>query len=128
MKRFFCFYCQKEVEPHRLLRWRFCPQCKRLITDNGDGFYRVCDNCGANMPVDVAHCPKCGRSTGMPETVPTTLFKQPNVWFSWLIRIALIILSLVLSVGILYVSFYLIFAFFVIGLAFWLFNLFLPRR
>ena len=128
MKKYFCFYCQQEVLPHRLLKWRFCPHCKRLITDNGDGFYRICDNCGANMPTDASRCQKCGTATGLPEKTSSALQGDVNVWLGWLMRVGLVILSLALSVGILYVSFYLIFAIFVIGLAFYLFNLFLPKR
>lgn len=128
MKKYFCFYCQEEVLPKRLLKWRFCPHCKHLITDNGDGFYRVCNNCGANMTTDAAHCPKCGFATGLPEAPITPLQNNIDTWLDWLLRIGLVMLSLIISVGILYVSFYLIFAVFVIGLAFYLFNLFMPRR
>ena len=128
MKKYFCFYCQQEIQPYKLLKWRFCRHCKRLITDNGEGFYRVCDSCGANIPTDAFRCPKCGTNTGLPQPPQTQMYSTANVWLNWLLRIALIILSLVISVGILYISFYLIFAVFVVGLAFYLFNLFMPRR
>ena len=125
MKKFYCFYCQKEVTPRRLLKWRFCPDCRHYITDKGEGFYRICDYCGANMPVEATRCLKCNHSTGLVQEMP---LNNTPVWLEWLFRIGLIVLSLFLAVGILYVSFYLIFAVFVLGLAFYLFNLFLPRR
>ncbi|MBR1825766.1 MAG: zinc ribbon domain-containing protein [Alphaproteobacteria bacterium] len=60
MKKYFCFYCQKEIKPER---WRFrfvCPHCGCYVTDDGSGFHKICDKCEAELPTDSAVCMKCG--------------------------------------------------------------------
>lgn len=128
MKNYFCFYCQQDVEPHVLLKWRFCPHCRHRITDSGDGFYRVCDHCGANMPPTAKQCVKCGYTTdGQQPALPRQL-GWPVHWYDWLVAALAVLFSVIIAVGILYVSFYLLLVFFVAGLAWFLFNLLLARR
>lgn len=129
MKKYYCFYCQKDVEPRHFFKWRFCPHCKHYMTDNGDGFYRVCAFCGANMSVDAAKCVKCGKHIGLPAS-KTKIFNVNNLpqWVIQLIRIVFSIILIFFVLGILYVSFYLFIAALVIGLAMFLFNLLLPTR
>lgn len=118
MKKYFCFNCQKEVEPQRFWRWRFCPVCRRLMKDNGEGFYRICDYCGANMPVDAVHCVKCGRRVdGLPETLSDTLERSFNTksLADIVLSLFMFVLAFLLLLGILYASFYVLLAALVIG-------------
>lgn len=122
MKKFFCFRCQKEVKPHSLGKWRFCPECFRLMTDNGEGLYLICDKCGANMAPDAHYCPKCGSgANGYPdvEFLPEILRKS---WLDWLMQGVLLFISILLTIGILYVSFYLIIFFFAACLVYFIYN------
>lgn len=126
MKKYFCFHCQKEVEPYSFWKWRFCRQCKRRITDNGEGFYMVCDKCGANLPPDAKHCLKCGH--GLPGNKDIDTYAPKSLLFdtNWLNIIAAAIslfLLIVIGLGVLYVSFYLIFFFIFIGAVAFLFSL-----
>ncbi len=123
MSKFYCFHCQKEVSPYHLYRWRICPHCWHKITDNGAGFYLICDRCGANMPVDAQNCPKCGAgANGNPDILPLpTLFSQN--WTAWLIRAALLFFSIILTLGIIYISFYLMSIFFVIAFIYFIYNM-----
>ncbi len=129
MKKVYCFYCQQDVAPKKFLWWRVCPECQHRLTDNGDGFYKVCDACGANMPVDAKVCVQCGKGAeidGLPAALGLTDVK--SVWLLWLIRIAAVVFSIILAVGILYISFYLVFVLLALGLAFFVFQLFWPTR
>ena len=111
MKKFFCFHCQQDVEPYKILKWRICPNCRKLITDDGNGFYRVCDACGANMPSDGEYCLKCGHNLhGGPDKNPEmerflSLYKR-RFWANGLLGICLVVLIFFMILGILYVSFY----------------------
>jgi ribosomal protein L40E len=99
------------------------------MTDDGEGFYRICNYCDANMPADASKCVKCGQNTGLPaEKKRITDFNHLPQWIVWLLHIAVFILLLGFSVVILYFSFYLLIAVFVIGFAVFLFNMLLPRR
>ncbi len=128
MKKYYCFYCQKDMEPRHFLKWRFCPQCHRYMIDKGEGFYRICDNCGANMPVDAAECCQCKHPTGL----PTTKLPPMSLWLNWLARMALITIGLIFILAVLYFSFYLItaivIAFLIIGFTLFLSDQFLHRR
>ena len=129
MKKVYCFYCQQDVAPKSFLWWRVCPECRRRLTDNGEGFYKVCDKCGANMPVDAKTCMQCGNGAeigDLPAILGLTTVK--SVWLLWLIRIAAVVFSVILAVGILYISFYLVFVLLALGLAFFVFQLFWPAR
>lgn len=116
MKRFYCFHCQQEVEPKYFFGLRFCPLCRHFITDKGDGFYLVCDNCGADNPVGAKKCIKCDSPfNGIDSDELTTSFTQ-STWFRLLLNFLVIVCCIAFSVFILYISFYLIFALFVFGL------------
>lgn len=124
MNKYFCFYCQKEVEPRSFFKWRFCPFCKHRITDNGDGFYRICDNCGANMPSSAKRCLKCGHvlfDDGSNELSLTDNFDGGGL-LDLAVGTAALFLSIIIGIGVLYVSFYLVFFFAVIALAVYLYN------
>ena len=128
MKKVYCFYCQQDVMPKRFLLWQICPHCHHRLTDNGEGFYRVCERCGANMPVNAHQCVKCGNTIGPAQNqIETFIPKQYAPWLIWLLRVAAIFISLLISIGILYISFYLILVLFVLGLAYFIFQLFWPQ-
>lgn len=129
MKKYFCFYCQKDVEPRSLLKWRFCPFCKRLMKDNGDGFYRVCDICGANMPVDAANCPKCGAGVaGALNKMPEILRKASlDNFFDVVFGIFMTIVTFLILIGILYASFYILLVALIVGAA-WFMVMSVRRR
>ncbi len=125
MKKVYCFYCQQDVAPKKILLWHFCPHCKHRLTDNGEGFYRVCDRCGANMPINASVCVKCGKSTGSnTREIEPFISSQYAPWLQWLINIAALFFSVMIAVGVIYVSFYLIFVFLALGLAYFIFQLF----
>ncbi|MBP5215179.1 MAG: hypothetical protein J6039_01300 [Alphaproteobacteria bacterium] len=114
MKKFFCFYCQNYVSPFKFFKWRFCPHCKRFMQDNGEGFYRVCDKCGANLPADATKCLKCGYHFGNTENQISKIgVKGLAGWQQWLVNAVFLFVSIVLGVFVLYISFY-AFAFFVL--------------
>lgn len=129
MKKFYCFYCQQDVEPRRFLKWRFCSKCGKYISDNGEGFYRVCDNCGANMPVDAAECYKCGKSTGLPskKSAAENFFNIHN-WAYFLQNFIISLLGIALLAGILYFSFYIILAAFFCFFIFYSISMLLYKR
>ena len=88
----------------------------------------ICDNCGANMPVDAAECCQCKHPTGL----PTTKLPPMSLWLNWLARMALITIGLIFILAVLYFSFYLItaivIAFLIIGFKLFLSDQFLHRR
>ena len=118
MHKYFCFHCQKEVEPYSFWKWRFCHYCKRRITDTGEGFYMVCDKCGANLPPDAKRCLKCGHglmgSKNIDAYAPKS-FLFDNDLLSILIGAIALFFFTVVGLGVLYVSFYLIILFVFIG-------------
>ena len=125
MKKYFCFHCQKEVKPFSLWKWRFCPLCKRKMTDNGEGFYMVCDRCGANLPPEAGRCLKCGQTFFGVQDINVYAprsFLFDTDWLNWLVGAAVLFLAVIIGLGVLYVSFYLIFFFIIIGAAVSLFN------
>lgn len=130
MKKYFCFHCQKEVEPYSFWKWRFCPQCKRRITDNGEGFYMVCDKCGANLPPDAKRCLKCGYGlTGNKDIdayAPKSFLFDTN-WLNLIAGFIALFLFLIVGLGFLYVSVYLIIFFVFVGAIMFLFNLLRAR-
>ena len=115
MKKYFCFYCQENIEPRKILFWRFCPQCRHYMTDDGEGFYRVCDHCGANMPADGKYCRRCKTSVN-----GQSFLELKNTWLQGLVGIALIFASvmfcLFIGLGFLYLLIYLVPIFFIAGL------------
>lgn len=121
MNKFFCFYCQQDVEPRRIVKWKFCPNCKHYMSDDGSGFYRVCDNCEANMPSTAKSCLKCGYNfaTGKIEA-PIDFKNSLMVWFTAALGI---IFALVLLAALLYISFYLLYVALIIGGVYFLYNL-----
>lgn len=113
MKKYFCFYCQKDVSPYKILKWRFCPHCRKLITDDGNGFYRVCDECGANMSSTSEYCLKCGHNLqgGADRDLDRDKIMsicRRSLWANRFIAISFILLVFILILGIIYVSFYFI--------------------
>ena len=133
MKKFFCFHCQQEVTPYKILKWRVCPHCRRLMSDDGSGFYRECDKCGANMPSDAEFCLKCGHNLVGGADKNTDMDKfvsqwRKNMWQSSLLGALLFVCALVIMFVVLYFSFYFIIIFAVlsaiIGLAGYILRLF----
>lgn len=125
MKKVFCFHCQKDITPLTFGKWRFCPHCFRQTTDNGEGLYLVCDKCGANLPVDSIYCLKCGHGVnGHRDNENFLLPPVSKTWLHWLIQAGLLLFSLFLAVGIIYLSFYFLLIFFVLGLGYYLYNSF----
>lgn len=126
MKRYFCFHCQKQVEPHHIFKWRLCPHCHHRITDDGSGFYRVCDGCGANLASDSAQCLKCGKvfdGQALKEYQLADFFGKRS-WFDILFGFGFISAAFLLFIFIFYVSFYIFMAVFLIGGLACLFNMF----
>ena len=123
MKKFYCFYCQENIKPLGFWRLKFCPKCRRFVTDSGDGFYKVCDNCGANLPVDAARCLQCGykfnNGNAVEEYDSAALGKK---WFDGFLGAIFLLLSIIIGFGILYLSFYAAFFIFIVGLIWFLFN------
>lgn len=127
MKKFYCFYCQKDVSPFKFFKWRFCPDCKHYMCDNGEGFYKICDNCGANLPADAAHCIKCGYAFkgdsaqkeygSLPINLPLN-----NSWIDAVISTIIVILSILAGIAILYLSFYAVLFISGVGLVWFLLN------
>lgn len=118
MNKYFCFHCQKEVTPYSFWKWRICPHCKRRITDTGNGFYMVCDKCGANLPPDAKQCLKCGHGlTGDKDicTYAPKSFLFDNDWPNLIVGIIALLLFTIIGLGVLYVSFYLLIFFFFVG-------------
>ena len=114
MKKFYCFNCQKDVKTINLLSWKICPHCFRKIKDNGDGFYLVCDKCGANNPVDGDYCVKCGQGiNGNKGRIIIT--NETYNFFQKILKLILPIGILILFFWLVYISFYLFFIFVIIG-------------
>lgn len=120
MKKYFCFHCQQDVTPYKILKWRICPQCKKLMKDTGDGFYRVCDKCGSNMPSDAQYCLQCGHNLigGADKNTDMDKFMslwRKNMWQNSLLSVLLLFSALLIVSVILYFSFYFIIVFAVLG-------------
>ncbi|MCQ2734543.1 MAG: hypothetical protein MJ212_01145 [Alphaproteobacteria bacterium] len=120
MKKYFCFHCQQDVTPYKILKWRICPQCKKIMSDTGDGFYRVCDKCGSNMPSDAQYCLQCGHNLigGADKNTDMDKFMslwRKNMWQNSLLSILLLFSALLIVSVILYFSFYFIIVFAVLG-------------
>ena len=108
---YFCFNCQKNVKPFKLIKWHVCPHCKRFMNDDGSGFYRICDRCGANMPANAEFCLKCGHNliNGNDENITFNQLKMmwyKNLWKNSFIAVLMLILAVLFIFGLLYISFY----------------------
>lgn len=126
MKKFFCFYCQESIEPLGFGKLRFCPKCKRYVSDKGEGFYKVCDACGANLPTDAKKCLKCGHYMEMENTMEEYGFKTyvyRNTWLSWIMVCLALFFAVIIALGILYVSIYVVAAVFIFVMIAVLFNM-----
>ncbi len=126
MKNFYCFYCQQDVKPRGLWKIRFCPKCKHFMTDDGEGFYKVCDVCGANLPANAKKCLRCNHIFAMEEAMEQYGFHQyvfENSWIGWLLAVVLLFVSVVAALGILYVLFYFVAAVILVALVVLLFNM-----
>lgn len=126
MKKFYCFYCQQDVEPHGIWPFRSCPNCRRRITDKGEGFYKVCDVCGANLPTEASKCVRCGynfNTENAIENFAVGALLDRNSWLSWLVVALALFLGVILTLGLIYVSFYFAVIFFVLMLVVGLFNM-----
>ena len=127
MKKFFCFNCQTEVIPQKFIKWNFCPHCKHYIRVSDSGFYRVCDKCGANMPADATYCRKCrllfDGSGKMKPLFPFDLYSSSQNGWNWLLNAITLFLAIIIGIGVIYISVYVIFAFIFIALVYWIFNL-----
>jgi len=124
VKRFYCFYCQKNIDPFKLFKWKFCPDCKHYISDTGDGFYKVCDRCGANLPTDAADCIKCGYAfhgdNALKEYNAIPLSRK---WFEGFVSVLILFLSVLIGLGVIYLSFYAILFIFVVGFVWFFLNM-----
>ncbi|MBR3501579.1 MAG: zinc ribbon domain-containing protein [Alphaproteobacteria bacterium] len=129
MKKFFCFYCQEEVEPKQILRWRFCPHCKRPMSDEGEGFYIVCDNCGANMPPLAENCLKCGHGfRGASDISVVKRAWDRTYLLEWLAKIGLFIVGVILCIGFIHFMFYLLLAVALLSAVFFFYDLFFDKN
>ncbi len=122
MNNFYCFNCQKEVEPKSIFGIRFCPICGKRITDSGEGFYLVCDNCGANNPINAEKCIKCNNRFNNITNIDENVYPTNKTLTSLILDFLFVIGGIAFSVLILYISFYLVFVFFVIGVIYFLFS------
>lgn len=129
MNKFYCFHCQKEVEPKEFFRWRFCPHCRHKITDSGEGLYLICDSCGANNQVTATKCVKCGYGLNGNESKEVKIYDyvKNSDWLQLFVEISVVILGLIFSIFVLYISFYLVFAFLIFGVVYWLFAKITPK-
>lgn len=124
MKKCYCFYCQENVEPRGFRKLKFCPQCKRFMSDEGEGFYKVCDNCGANMPTDAARCLKCGYTFKGDNALREYGFDTvKQTWVERIISVFIIFLSILVGLSVLYVSFYVVLFVLVAGAVWFLLNM-----
>ena len=127
MKNLYCFNCQKEVEPKSFLKLQFCPFCRHRLTDKGEGLYLVCDNCGADNPVNAKKCVKCGSfMNGAENNGELEIYSSQKSLSSLIMDFLLVLGGIAFSVFVLYISFYLVFVFFVFGVIWYL--LFSPKR
>ena len=127
MKKFFCFHCQQDVTPYKILKWRICPHCYKLITDDGSGFYRVCEVCGANMPSDGEYCLKCGHNLQGGEDKNLEKEKimaicRRRLWTNGFMAILFILPLFFVILGIFYISFYFVLFGFVFAIFATIFN------
>jgi len=121
MNKFYCFNCQQEVEPKKILGFKICPHCFHRIVDSGDGFYLVCDKCGADNPVSAKSCIKCKSSlNGGGNLTSDKIVLSADFILKILTNIAFLILSVALLVFVFYLSFYLFMAFLILGAAYYL--------
>ncbi len=122
MKKVYCYHCQKDINPLKLLKWRFCPHCFRPTNDGGDGFYLVCDRCGANMPVQATNCLKCGHGlNGNPDDQPIML-PAPKTLIHSLLQVILFLFSIFIAIAVIFISFKLLLFFLIIGMGFAIYN------
>lgn len=129
MKKFYCFYCQKDVEPQKFLLWRICPECGHYMKDKGKGFYRVCKYCGANMPVDAIKCYKCGQNAELPDKDIIAQGFNKMSFFLLGLEIVFYAAILIALLGIfIYFSFYIICAVLIFCLICFIFNFFSPQQ
>lgn len=130
MKKYFCFHCQKEVQPFgfkiKKLNLLFCPKCLHHITDDGNGFYRICDYCKANVSPKDSVCPKCGYvfdAQALAEQTQTD-FLQKHSFYDVVLGIALISAGILFAMVLFYISFYVLIFMAAILLLNWLFSKF----
>ena len=123
MKNCYCFYCQENVKPLGFRKIKFCPKCKHYMTDDGEGFYKVCDDCGANMPTDAAQCLKCGYNFKGDNALREYGFNTiKQTWIERIISVFIVFLSILVGISVLYLSFYVFLFVFVVGLVWFLLN------
>ena len=128
MKKYFCFHCQKEVQPIGLqakkLNLLFCPKCLHRITDDGNGFYRICDNCGVNTAPSANICPKCGYifdAQALSEQKQVDFIKKFR-FYDVVFGIALISVGFIAAFVLFYISFYVLIFMIAVLLLGWLLN------
>ena len=128
MKKYFCYHCQEEVTPYGItckkLRWLFCPKCLRRITDDGSGFYRICDYCGANIAPDAAACPKCGYifdGQALAEQEQADFVRKIR-FYDVVLGIALLCTCFVVAFALFYISFYILIFLGIAWILNWLFH------
>ena len=121
MKNFYCFNCQREVEPKTFLGVKICPHCHHRIIDSGEGFYLVCDKCGADNPVSAKSCVKCrshlnGNGDNDIDDMPQTT----DFILRTLTDAIIFIIGFAFLIFIFYLSFYVFMALLILGTAYWL--------
>lgn len=122
MKKYFCFYCQQDVTPYAVWKWKFCPHCYKFMQDDGNGFYMVCDRCGANMPSASNHCLKCGHGFYGNNDVILSIIPWYKKAFIALLGVFILSFFIMLGIGVLYVSFYFLIVFFIVAALFYILN------
>lgn len=124
MEKLYCFNCQRDVRPFKFFKWRFCPDCRRYMHDDGSGFYKVCDDCGANLPADAARCIKCGYKFYGDNAVKEYDFCWFNQsWVNKLISALIVFISILAGFALVYVSFYLVLFIAAAGLVWFILNM-----
>lgn len=129
MDKFYCFHCQKEVEPKKFFNWLFCPHCRHKITDSGEGLYLICDKCGADNPVNAKSCIKCGYGLNGGENSEVSVYKisEISAWWKLLIDGLIVVAGIIFALFVLYISVYLVFFLFTLGVIFYLLSKFNSR-
>lgn len=121
MNRFYCFHCQQEIEPKRFFGFKICPLCQHRIVDSGEGFYLVCDRCGADNPVSAKLCIKChNRLNGSGNPTSEKILYSADYLLKILANIALIIFGAAFLALVFYISFYLVIFFAALGVIYYL--------
>ena len=126
MDKLFCFYCQEDVKPSGFWKLKFCPKCHQRLTDDGSGFYKVCDVCGANLPTDAKKCMHCGYNFVVEDAIADYQMGQffsTSPWAAGFLAFLVLLACVAFILCILYVSIYFAAIAVILALIFGLYNL-----